>query len=910
MARLLLPLLAIGSALLSALYAVDLWVTTSRHASGCQMTYSWPVYTAQTSLHDKYQLYSVHMKQRRAHLTGVPVLFLPGHLGSYEQSRSIARHLWDIDADMYDVFAADFKGEPTGLHGKYVTDQAQFVNDAVRFILKQYKKQNSIKRKFRVPESVIIVAHSMGGIVARTAETLANYKRNSILHVVSLGTPYAKPPFPMDVEMQAVYDRITHTSTQERQLLTSPVYVSIAGGHKDATIHSSLAVTDRIVDSSRGFAVLTTAMPEVKLTMDHLCLLWCHQLLKVVAKSIDAIVHKDARDIVKNALTRVEIVQRHLLGEGGDASSVLFQHQQSVLDGYALAQETYEQYGLLTPKWLFHLLRTRITSVYMIILALAVYLFGLQVAHWQSRFDLQTTSDDVAFPSFTSLLHPLAHVPAPIKTPCSWLWQKLTDPQTKKALVAVAGACVVGASALAFEFARRSSVAVSQGFVAMEFIVLYTYALGLMYGGAVVLSALSDFVLSPVMDVIVGAASRWKIKWWQLGIVIYALVFLAGHVKSLLSFQLASVDSTRSLALVVLGSMIVYLVSLVLLGTVGGLDRSADQKRMRGSLFGIFLLSVLPWLGKLVYYAALVSMPPSSLTNEVLAEGCSYTAVLLLAAYAMLIAQERMIPLPPPAFFGASTGEDSASMYGSSGSSNASGKNAPKITAENCPKCIFEDGGAGAVFVEYMNRSTQRIKSKSEVVFVGPTFRVVSCDCVYRHEKSRDFCGFCVRSCRFCGGGDGNFQQAQKFKEYLDDSKMELASHALVPFTLQVLAGVLVFYGLNREHIAFYVGPICSVLLLCYNRFLRNAIEEKKHRNKLKNKTKKKKSKSAKSSSSAYEEAGPDTKTKTVKAKASSQTTTTTKTVTATVTNEAKSTATKKKKKSKRGSSSTSIFEE
>lgn len=852
MARLLLPLLAIGSALLSALYAVDLWVTTSRHASGCEMTYSWPVYTAlasPSSLHDKYQLYSVHMKQRRAHLTGVPVLFLPGHLGSYEQSRSIARHLWDINAEMYDVFAADFKGEPTGLHGKYVTDQAQFVNDAVRYILKQYKKQNSLKRKSRAPESVIIVAHSMGGIVARTAETLANYKRNSILHVVSLGTPYAKPPFPMDVEMQAVYGSVTHSS-QEPQLLTSSVYVSIAGGHKDATIHSSLAITDRIVDSSRGFAVLTTAMPAVKLTIDHLCLLWCHQLLKVVARSIDAIVHKDVRDIVKNALTRMEIVQRELLGEGGNETSAVFQHQQSVLDGYDVAQETYKQYGLLTPKWLFHLLRTRTTAVYMITLALALYLFGLQVAHWQSRFDLQTTSDDVAFPSFTALLHPLAHVPAPIKTPCSWLWQKLTDSQTKKSVIAVAGACVIGSTALVVEYARRSSAVLSQGFVVLELIVLYAYALGLSYGGAVMMSSVRDFVLAPVMAVVIGAASRWKIKWWQSCIIIYGLVFLVGHVKILSDFQVASVNSTRLLALVVLGSMIVYLASLFLLGTVGGMDESADQQRMRSSLFGIFLLSILPWLGKLVYYTELVFVPPSLLTNVLLAEGCSYAALLLLAAYAMLISQERMIPLPPPAFFGASTGEDNASMYGASGSNKASGKKPPKITAENCPKCIFEDGGVGAVFVEYTDRNTQRIKSKSEVVFVGPTFRVVSCDCVYRHEKSRDFCGFCVRSCRFCGGGDGNFQQAQKFKEYLDDSKMELASHALVPFILQILAGVLLVYGLNREHIAFYVGPICSVLLLYYHRFLRNSIEEKKYKNKLKNKTKKKKTKSTKSSSS------------------------------------------------------------
>ncbi|KAI9908130.1 hypothetical protein PsorP6_002862 [Peronosclerospora sorghi] len=70
------------------------------------------------------------MKSAWASLSGVPVLFVPGHMASYTQARSLSRHLWDIN-----------ETEPTALNGKYITEQATFVNGFVRGSLREYKRR-------------------------------------------------------------------------------------------------------------------------------------------------------------------------------------------------------------------------------------------------------------------------------------------------------------------------------------------------------------------------------------------------------------------------------------------------------------------------------------------------------------------------------------------------------------------------------------------------------------------------------------------------------------------------------------------------------------------------------------------------------------------------------------------------
>ena len=87
---------------------------------------------------------------------GVPVLFIPGNAGSYKQVRSLAAeaaHYWNQNirpnpdaADegkvALDFFTVDFNEDLTAFHGQTLLDQAEYLNDAVAYILSLYHNLN------------------------------------------------------------------------------------------------------------------------------------------------------------------------------------------------------------------------------------------------------------------------------------------------------------------------------------------------------------------------------------------------------------------------------------------------------------------------------------------------------------------------------------------------------------------------------------------------------------------------------------------------------------------------------------------------------------------------------------------------------------------------------------------------
>lgn len=882
--RLVLPLLALLSVLLTGLYVADV-VSTKNYESACEMTWSWPVYSPVTwrsvPSHPKYQLYRVDMKFEREFLSGVPVLFVPGHMGSYKQARSLSRHLWDTNETLFDLFALDLAEEPTGLNGDFITDQATYLNDVVRAILREYKRQKKSNKQLVIPHSVVIVAHSMGGIVARTAELLPNYKKRSIQHVVGLGVPYEKPSFPFDAEMNAVYDRIHATKGKDDQV----VYVSIAGGHKDTLVQTSLTSIDTLANSSQAFVALASAMPTVQTPVDHFCLLWCHQLLKVVAESLYKSVDLETRELVSDPTMRLTIAKEVLFGGAMGADGVelktdasVLLHRSYVQDGYH--SDEYAGYALLLPYFLTNLIRTRFMTVVVIMYVLALQIFYAQVSQWQTRFSLQSTPSpqDLSqenFPSFTSMLSPAAHAPAFLKNVANALQGRsnLGTSTTVGIAVLTAAAGYFGYSKLLSNGDNTGSLAASTA-MAAEIIILYVYALGLLYALTKVFSLLQRFVVSPVVSLLGNITDRLKLRRWMIIATFHMGVQLLGQIKSLSS------DSSKLLGLLVLGSFVVF--AIYLLALSGNNVGTLDQQRMQRSLFAVLFLSVFPWVGKVAYFAGIVRHAPSELSNDLLMEGGSYVVVLSAFTYLISLSLDCMLPLPPTAFFDASSGQDAASVYGKSSN------NSVKITAENCPKCIFEDGGPGSVLVEYSDGTTRRVETgkTGEVVYVGPTFRVVSCDCVYRFTNTRDFCDFCIRSCRLCGGGSGNYQEAAKYKDFLDESKVDLAMHALVPMTFQICAVIQATYGFYRAHMSFCLTPVCVLALIIYHVVLRHPIEARRIKNKQRKKTTKKKKPSN---------------------KAKSKTTTTT--TTATETNVTSRNKKKKKRKSATSSASPLIEE-
>lgn len=252
--------------------------------------------------HPRYQADSAKVK-------GVPVLFIPGNAGSYKQVRPLAaeaayhyhnalRH--DPAANRagkrpLDFFTVDFNEDITAFHGQTLLDQAEYLNDALSFILSLYHTPSRSLRDSDLPDptSVIIVGHSMGGVVARTMLTMPNYQSNSINTIITLSAPHARPPVSFDGDIvrtyKAVNDYWRHAYSQ-KWAIDNPLWhvtlISIAGGGLDTVVPSDYASLASLVPETHGFTVFTSSIPHVWTGMDHLAITWCDQARKSIVRAL------------------------------------------------------------------------------------------------------------------------------------------------------------------------------------------------------------------------------------------------------------------------------------------------------------------------------------------------------------------------------------------------------------------------------------------------------------------------------------------------------------------------------------------------------------------------------------------------------------------------------------------------
>ncbi|ESP03848.1 hypothetical protein LOTGIDRAFT_110439 [Lottia gigantea] len=173
--------------------------------NGCEMTwmYEYPEYLKVdvgrkvSEAYPKYNLYlygegSYAGRIRSLKLDGVPVLFIPGNAGSYRQVRSLGsvslRKSENIKNKIqFNYFSIDFNEEFSGLYGGVLKDQTEFVNECIKKILSFYKSSKS------PPSSVILVGHSMGGVIARALFTLSEFNINHVNTIITQSTPHQSP---------------------------------------------------------------------------------------------------------------------------------------------------------------------------------------------------------------------------------------------------------------------------------------------------------------------------------------------------------------------------------------------------------------------------------------------------------------------------------------------------------------------------------------------------------------------------------------------------------------------------------------------------------------------------------------------------------------------------------------------
>ena len=269
-------------------------------------------------------------------VNGVPVLFITGNAGSHKQVRALAAEAAHYFAEQLqnneqavkagvrdlDFFTADFNEDITAFHGQTLLDQAEYLNDAIAYILSLYHDPQRPRRDPNLPDpaSVIVLGHSMGGIVARTMLTMPNYQANSINTILTLSTPHARAPVSFDGDIVSTYKKINRYWRQaysQRWANDNPLWhvtlVSIAGGGLDTVVPSDYASLASLVPDTHGFTVFTSTIPGVWTGSDHLSILWCDQLRKVVVRSLFDVVDVRRGSQTKPRAERMRMFKKRLL---------------------------------------------------------------------------------------------------------------------------------------------------------------------------------------------------------------------------------------------------------------------------------------------------------------------------------------------------------------------------------------------------------------------------------------------------------------------------------------------------------------------------------------------------------------------------------------------------------------------
>ncbi|UZJ57245.1 hypothetical protein CBS101457_006565 [Exobasidium rhododendri] len=293
----------------------------------CRMSRMWPSYKqyeidSSSGLSAKYKLFLYREAQPGAeHLNdkesrGRPALFVPGNAGSFGQVRSVAssaHHLYQsgqggeetVEVDWWTV---DFNEDFSAFHGQTMQEQAVYLNEVIEFLLKKYPQSKQIP----------VLGHSMGGVVARLMLTKANHPPGSVDTIITLSSPHAYPPVPLESGVEEVYRQINSGWEEKARDI---LLISLSGGVLDNQLSSEPASLPlaRLWHDNTSLSAFTSSLPALWSGVDHLAMMWCDQLRERVARGVLRIEGR------RSSVTERRQEWRRMIGmEASDNDSISF----------------------------------------------------------------------------------------------------------------------------------------------------------------------------------------------------------------------------------------------------------------------------------------------------------------------------------------------------------------------------------------------------------------------------------------------------------------------------------------------------------------------------------------------------------------------------------------------------------
>ena len=314
---------------------------TNLEENRCDMTwmYEWPRYIkvplwkGTAKRFPKYALYlygegAYADRSKGLQLSGIPVLFIPGNAGSYKQARSLAsvalRKAESLTSKVhFNYFTADLDESLSGLFGGVLYEQTEFIRVCVTRILLLYKKIEN------APTSVVLVGHSMGGLIARGLFMLPKFNPSFVHTIVTFGTPHHHPVLSLDPQLMEYYETVNSFwrsqafSNDTESRLKNITLVSVSGGLRDVLVRSSPSSMNHLASQSQAISLVTTSVPKVWLSVDHLCLCWCRQLVLVTNRALFDMIDPRTGQIMENKQHRMKIFEHYFVKNPGQSAVTL-----------------------------------------------------------------------------------------------------------------------------------------------------------------------------------------------------------------------------------------------------------------------------------------------------------------------------------------------------------------------------------------------------------------------------------------------------------------------------------------------------------------------------------------------------------------------------------------------------------
>ncbi|KAK5890881.1 hypothetical protein CesoFtcFv8_014360 [Champsocephalus esox] len=291
----------------------------------CSMTYmfEYPEYRRVSlprrvaRLYPAYGLYlygeGVYAQETRTlKLSGAPVLFLPGNAGSYKQARSLGsvalRKAEDMEGGLHvNVFTVDFNEELVALYGGSLLRQTHFLHESIKAILRLYKHLKT------PPQSVVLVGHSMGGVVARALFTLPRFNTNLVSLIITQASPHLAPVLALDPYLLDFYSAVRQKWVNQARKLRNVTVLSVGGGYRDYQVRSGLTSLPCPPGDPNKLSLVATAVPRTWVSTDHLSIVWCKELVLATVRALFDLINPETRQFSVSPEKKMAVLSHHFI---------------------------------------------------------------------------------------------------------------------------------------------------------------------------------------------------------------------------------------------------------------------------------------------------------------------------------------------------------------------------------------------------------------------------------------------------------------------------------------------------------------------------------------------------------------------------------------------------------------------